>query len=110
MRNIFLEKSYTKCDRENTPVPFSKKSKLSISLDQYSKFLLFCLNCLPSCLKLSYRPFALTHIKLGLELFSLPIFCMIFKENFFCCYILLLDQVLMSGCLYFLRCWAICVL
>ena len=33
MRNIFLEKSYTKCGRETSPRPFSGKSKLSISLD-----------------------------------------------------------------------------
>ena len=34
MRNIFLEKSYTKCGGETSPKPFSKKSKLSISLGQ----------------------------------------------------------------------------
>ena len=34
MRNIFLEKSYTKCVGETIPRPFSKKSKLNISLDQ----------------------------------------------------------------------------
>ena len=34
MTNIFLEKSYTKCGVETIPRPFSKKSKLSISLDQ----------------------------------------------------------------------------
>ena len=34
MRNIFLEKSYTKCGRESIPRPFSKKPKWSISLDQ----------------------------------------------------------------------------
>ena len=34
MRNIFLEKSYTKCGGETVPRPFSKKLKLSISLDQ----------------------------------------------------------------------------
>ena len=34
MRNIFLEKSYTKCGGETIPRVFSKKSKLSISLDQ----------------------------------------------------------------------------
>ena len=38
MRNIFLEKSYTEC-LPTFPRPFSKKSKLSISLDQYSKIL-----------------------------------------------------------------------
>ena len=39
MRNIFLEKSYTKCGRESILRPFSKNSKLSIYLDQYSKVL-----------------------------------------------------------------------
>ena len=34
MRNVFLEKSYTKCGGETIPRPFSKKSKLSIFLDQ----------------------------------------------------------------------------
>ena len=34
MRNIFLEKLYTKYGGETIPIPFSKKSKLSISLDQ----------------------------------------------------------------------------
>ena len=34
MRNIFVEKSYTKCAGETIPRPLSKKSKFSISLDQ----------------------------------------------------------------------------
>ena len=34
IRNIFVEKSYTKCAGETIPRPLSKKSKLSISLDQ----------------------------------------------------------------------------
>ena len=34
MRKIFLEKSYTKCGGETIPRPFSKKSKLSIFLNQ----------------------------------------------------------------------------
>ena len=34
MRNIFFEKSYTKCGGETSPRPFSEKLKLSISLDQ----------------------------------------------------------------------------
>ena len=33
MRNIFFEKSYKKCGGETIPRPFSKESKLSISLD-----------------------------------------------------------------------------
>ena len=39
MRKNFLEKSYTKCDRETIPRLFSKILKLSKSLDQYSKVL-----------------------------------------------------------------------
>ena len=34
MRNIFLEKSYTKCTGVTIPRRFSEKSKLNISLDQ----------------------------------------------------------------------------
>ena len=34
MRNIFLEKSYTKYGGETSPRPFSKKSVLNIPLDQ----------------------------------------------------------------------------
>ena len=37
MRNIFLEKSYTKCGGETIPRHFLKNSKLGISPDQYSK-------------------------------------------------------------------------
>ena len=33
-RKIFVEKSYTKCAGETISRPLSKKSKLSISLDQ----------------------------------------------------------------------------
>ena len=45
LRNIFLEKSHTKCGGETIPRLFSKKSKLSISLDRYSKglYILFLL-------------------------------------------------------------------
>ena len=46
MKNIFLEKSYPKCGRETVPRPSSKKLKLSISLDHYSKvsyILFYCL-------------------------------------------------------------------
>ena len=34
MRNIFLEKSYTKCAGETSPRSVPGKSKLGISLDQ----------------------------------------------------------------------------
>ena len=34
MRNIFVEKPYTKCGGGTSPRPFYEKLKLSISLDQ----------------------------------------------------------------------------
>ena len=34
MRNVFLEKSFTKCRGETSPRPFSEKLKLSLFLDQ----------------------------------------------------------------------------
>ena len=37
--NIFLEKSFTRCGGETIPRPFSRKSKLSVSLDQQSQIL-----------------------------------------------------------------------
>ena len=37
MKNIFVEKSYTKCSGETIHRPLSKKSRLSISLDQQCK-------------------------------------------------------------------------
>ena len=46
MRNISVEKSYTKCAGETIPRPLSKKSKLNISLDQQCKILnLFSIVC-----------------------------------------------------------------
>ena len=39
MRNIFREKSYTKCCEETIPRLFSKKSNLNISLNQQPKVL-----------------------------------------------------------------------
>ena len=39
IRNIFVSKTTHKCSGETSPRPFSKKSKLSICLDQPSKIL-----------------------------------------------------------------------
>ena len=48
MKNIFLEKPYTKCGGETSPRPFSEKLKLSISLDQQSEFYSVCFIASPS--------------------------------------------------------------
>ena len=39
IRNIFLDKSYTKCGEEASPRAFYEKSKLSVSVDQQSEML-----------------------------------------------------------------------
>ena len=39
MRNIFLEKPYSRCGGEASPRPFSENLKLIISLDQWRKVL-----------------------------------------------------------------------
>ena len=86
MRNIFLEKSYTKYGGETSPRPFSEKLKLSVSLDQYSKFLhnFIFIDGYRNILKLSCRPLAFTSYKAS---FSVA----------FCA----------TGCLCFMRYWTI---
>ena len=39
IRDMFFEKLYKKCGGDTLPRPFSKKTQLSISLDQKSKVL-----------------------------------------------------------------------
>ena len=46
MKNIFLEKPYTKCGGETSPRSFSEKLKLTISLDQQSEFLFSSFYCI----------------------------------------------------------------
>ena len=74
MRKVFLEKSFTKCGGEISPRPFSKKSKLSMFLEQQSKVLhsLFSL-CVQvdgyrNISNLRYRHLLLPHEKFFCEL------------------------------------------
>ena len=60
MRNIFLEKSYTKCGEETIPRPFSKKSKLSV-------FIVCQLEDYRNILKLTCRLLALTSYNIKLS-------------------------------------------
>ena len=121
MRNIFLEKSYIKCGGETILRSFSKKSKLSISLDQQSEILnsfLFCVqikvhkNILKSrCITLSLILCNAFSKKRGLELASLPHFLFDFwRKTFLFFHLLVTHQISLSGCLYFMRYWAIWLL
>ena len=69
MKNTFLEKLYAKWSGESSLKKFSKKSKLSISLDQqikvlYNLLLVFAqVECNQNILKLRCRPLAFTSFK-----------------------------------------------
>ena len=60
MNNIFVEKSYTKCTGETIPRPLSKKSKLSIALDQECKVLNSLFPNIRNIVKSSCRPLTFT--------------------------------------------------
>ena len=64
IRKIFLEKLYTKFGRETIPRLFSKKSKLSISLNQYFKSFIYLV--LIVCQVEDYRKW----LKLSCSLFA----------------------------------------
>ena len=48
MTNVFLEKSYTKCDGETSTRLFSEKLKLRISLNNSLEFYTVCFYCMPN--------------------------------------------------------------
>ena len=128
MKNIFLEESYRKCGGEASSRPFYKKSKLKISLNQQSEILHLLMKCsemfslcaqvevyqnilkLRRWLVFTLYKALIWKTKRGLGLVFCFIFCMIFKEKCFSCYILLTDQISFPDYLYFLRYCAICVL
>ena len=91
MRNIFLEKSYTKFDGETNPRPFSKQSKCSILVDQQSDFYTLCFYCMSKS-----KTTKLPHIELFLKKkrsgTSLPVsFILMIFENYFSCFIPVTD-------------------
>ena len=122
MRNIFLEKSCTKCDWETSPRLLSKNLKFNISLDNSLKCYTVYFYCMASWRLSKYIETKLQtswfHLILSFFIkwkevwnqYPYLIFHIIFEENYFSCYILLIDQISLPGCLYFVRYWTICVL
>ena len=118
MRNIFLEKSCTKCEGETSPDPYLK-NQIWASLDQQLEILCRCFYYMSNSKTTSIGAddLLLPHVKFlkknkkevwnefpGLNL------CMIFEEEYFSHCILLSDETSFSGCLYFLKYWAISAL
>ena len=112
MRNIFLEKSHTTCGGDTIPRPFSKKLKLSISLDQQSKVLqnLFLLLVM---LKVTFgftsnKALSENRKRSGI---SLPDFLHDFRRKIFLSsYIILIDLNFFVWLSVFWSYWAICLL
>ena len=114
MRNIFPEKSHTKCGEKIVPSHFLKNQKwacLGINSEVlYSSFLLNVqVQGYWTILKVSCRALAFTSCKAFLKtersfeiVFCLS-FCMIFEETYLSRIILLTDQTSLSDNLYFLR-------
>ena len=121
MRNIFLEKSYTKCGGEAIPRPFSKNQNWAFlwinSLKFYTVvFTAWRVESYRNILKIRCRSLAFTWFEAFLKnkewsgtSFSNSFSAFFWRKMFLFCYILLTDQIL-SGRLYFIRYWAICVL
>ena len=114
MRNILFKKSFTKYGGKIISRPFYKKSK--------SIFYTVCFYCMPSWGLSKYtetklqttcfyfiknRPFSKNKKRSETSLLTL---CMIFEKKYFSFSIVLTDQISLSGCLYFMRYWAIYVL
>ena len=104
--NIFLEKPYTKYGGETIPRPFSKKLKSRISLYQQSKvshsFFLLYTNLMAIKLYLNKAADHLILPHTMLVFFSKKevqnqsrcfVFCIIFEENYFSCFIQLTNHI-----------------
>ena len=106
MRNIFLEKSYTRCGGETSPRPFPEKKIEHISRSIVSNFIQFVfiawqVEGYRNILKLSCRPLAFTLFEAFLKYkkrsgtsHSARI---IFEEKYFWCYVISIDQISSSG-------------
>ena len=105
------------------PRPFSEKIKSAYLWIINLKFYTICFHCmpiwgLPKYIETKLWPFAFTSFQVFKKknkmrsAASLPtsFFFIFFEKIYFSCYILLIDQVSLSGCLYFIKYWTIWVL
>ena len=112
MSNIILKKSYTECSGENSLRPFSKISKLSVTLDQQAKFLCSLIYYISKSRVIEiywYKPIAFTSYKALLkkkrrsETSLLASFSACLMKKNVPRFILLTNQISLSDYLYFLK-------
>ena len=116
MRNIFLEKSYTKCGRETIPRPFSKSQNREYFcvniLKFYIYFLIVCqVENYRKWLKLSCRPLAFTSHKAFLKSkkrsgASLPALFLVWLLKKIC-YVVMFHYLSKFQCLVYFTSWDI---
>ena len=115
MRNVFLQKICRKRGRGTSsgPLFFEKRYTRSKQVVKTLVLIYFGRPLLGHAIEKLYNVSDCWYSDFlwkSLGLAFLPHFCIIFQEKYFSCCILLTDQISLSGCLYFLRYWAICVL
>ena len=119
IRNIFLEKPYIKYDGGLVRVPFLENPNWGYLWINSPKVHTICFYCIPgwtlsNILTLRCSPLSYTSYKADFkskkfpELVSLPHFLYFFKEN--CISKYSIDQISLSGCLYFVKYGTISVL
>ena len=114
---FFLRNNAQNVGEKLVPDPFLKNENWTYLWINRRKFYTVCFYCMTSWGLSRYNETKLQttcfHVNLsffkklkrGLELVSHD-----FGEKYFSCYILLIDQISLSGCLYFVGYWEICVL
>ena len=115
MGNTFLKNSYTMYGGETIPSPLLQNKNWAYYWINILKFYTVCYYCMPNWLLTKhiktklltscfyFIPSFFKKIKRGLTLVSMPHFQYIFRSTIFLFYILLAGQILLSGCLYFVR-------
>ena len=111
-RNIFLEKSYTNCGVETRPRPFSEKLNWPYIWINGLKFFAVCFYCMQSwgLSKYTETKLQLSNIETKQLVFLPHHFPHNFWKKIFLCLNFINCQISLSGCFYFAKYLAICVL
>ena len=123
LRNIFLEKSYKKCGGKTISRLFSKKNWAYRWINSRN-FYTVCFYCIPNwglwkhiesklqitCFHLIQIFFIFLKKKVVWNYLPASFSVCFLNKTCFCYYILLTGHISLSGCLHFVRYWAICLL
>ena len=109
IRDVFLEKPYTKSGGKTIPRSFSKKSKWACLWINSLKFYTLWFCCILSW-GLSKDIETKLQTKLAFTSYKSVLKNKKRSRTRFSCYIILTDHISLSACFYFVTNWAVCVL